>query len=71
MDATQDILHSKWQLLKVQVQQRWGKLTDDDVNQMTGKFEELTSLLRKRYGYGKAQAEIEIKSWLGEREQGH
>jgi hypothetical protein len=27
--------------------------------------------LRQRYGYGKAQAEIEINNWLHDRDQAH
>jgi uncharacterized protein YjbJ (UPF0337 family) len=64
MNATQDILHGKWHELKGQVRQKWGKITDDDFTQLSGKTEELTGVLRQRYGYGKAQAEIEINNWL-------
>jgi uncharacterized protein YjbJ (UPF0337 family) len=64
MDATQDIILGKWHELKGQVRQQWGKLTDDDVAQLSGKTEELVGVLQQRYGYGKAQAEIKIKQWL-------
>ena len=64
MDATQDVLFSKWHELKGQVRQKWSKLTDDDLTQLNGNTEELANLLRQRYGYGKAQAEIEINNWI-------
>lgn len=64
MEATQDILFGKWHELKGQVRQQWGKLTDDDVLQLSGKTEELAGVLQQRYGYGKAQAETEINNWL-------
>lgn len=64
MDANQDILQSKWPELKGQVRQQWGKLTGDDLARLSGKIDELTGILRLRYGYGKAQAEIEIENWL-------
>jgi uncharacterized protein YjbJ (UPF0337 family) len=64
MDATRDILLGKWHELKGQVRQQWGKLTDDDFTRLSGKTEELVSVLQQRYGYGKAQAEIEINNWL-------
>jgi uncharacterized protein YjbJ (UPF0337 family) len=69
MSASQDILLGKWRELKGQVQQRWGKLTDDDLARLNGKTEELVGVLQQRYGYGKAQAEIEINHWLGDQEQ--
>ena len=71
MDATQDILYDKWHELKVQVRQQWGKLTDDDLTRLSGKTEELAGILQQRYGYGKAQAEIEINNWLRDRDQAH
>ena len=64
MDANQDILQGKWSELKGQVQQQWGKLTDDDLTRLSGNTEELTWVLRQRYGYGQAQAEIEIDNWV-------
>jgi uncharacterized protein YjbJ (UPF0337 family) len=64
MDTTQDILFGKWHELKGQVRQQWGKLTDDDLTRLSGKTEELAGVLQQRYGYAKAQAEIEINNWL-------
>ncbi|MGD0173375.1 MAG: CsbD family protein [Anaerolineales bacterium] len=66
MDTTQDILLGKWHELKGQVRQQWGKLTDDDMTRLSGKTEELAGVLQQRYGYSKAQAEIEINKWLRE-----
>ena len=64
MDATKDILLGKWHELKGQVRQQWGKLTDDDITRLSGKTEELAGVLQQRYGFGKAQAEMEINNWL-------
>ena len=64
MNTTKDILLGRWHELKGQVRQQWGKLTDDDLTRLSGKTEELVGVLQQRYGYGKAQAEIEINNWL-------
>lgn len=64
MDATKDILQGKWHELKGKVRGQWGKLTDDDLTKLSGKTEELAGVLQQRYGYSKAQAEIEINKWL-------
>ena len=69
MNASKDILFGKWHELKGQVRQRWGKLTDDDFTRMSGKTEELAGALQQRYGYGKAQAELEINNWLRKLDQ--
>jgi uncharacterized protein YjbJ (UPF0337 family) len=68
MAANQDILFGKWHELKGQVRNQWGKLTDDDFARLSGKTEELAGALQQRYGYGKAQAEIEINNWLNSRD---
>ena len=64
MDANQDILQDQWREIKSQVKQHWGKLTDADVQQLHGTTEELAGVLQQRYGYGKAQAKIEINQWV-------
>ncbi len=64
MDANQDILKSQWPERKGHVKQHWAKLTDDDIQQINGILEELAGVLRLRYGYGEAQAEMEIDFWL-------
>ena len=69
MDTTKDILFARWHELEGKVKQKWGKLTDDDLAQLSGKTEELVSVLQRRYGYGKAQAEIEIYNWLHDHDQ--
>jgi len=69
METTKDILYGKWHELKGQVRQKWGKLTDDDFDRLSGKTEELAGVLQQRYGYGKAQAEIEINKWLHDHNQ--
>jgi uncharacterized protein YjbJ (UPF0337 family) len=60
----QEVLQGKWHELKGQVRQQWGRLTDDDVTQLSGKTEELAGILQQRYGYSKAKAETQIHNWL-------
>ena len=66
MDVNQDILEGKWHELKGLVRQQWGKLTDDDVERMSGKMEEFSGVLQQRYGYDKAQADKAIDDWVKE-----
>jgi uncharacterized protein YjbJ (UPF0337 family) len=71
MDVNQDLLSSKWPKLKGQVKQQWGKLTDADVQPLSGTTAELAGILRQRYGYGKAQAEIAINQWVSNHDTTH
>ena len=45
------------------MKEKWGKLTDDDVEVIAGKKEQLVGRLQERYGYSKEQAEKELNSW--------
>jgi uncharacterized protein YjbJ (UPF0337 family) len=59
-----DRIEGNWTEFKGKVQQKWGKLTDDDLGVIEGKRKELSGRLQQRYGYAKDQAEKEIDSWL-------
>lgn len=58
-----DQVEGKWKQFKGVTQQKWGKLTDDDLDVINGKQEELVGKLQERYGYTKEQAEKNIKDW--------
>jgi uncharacterized protein YjbJ (UPF0337 family) len=58
-----DVFEGKWKQLKGSVKQRWGKLTDDDLTQLSGKKDELVGKLQERYGYTKEQATREADEW--------
>jgi uncharacterized protein YjbJ (UPF0337 family) len=66
MYTNQDRLMSQWPELKSQVSQHWGKLTADDLTRLNGPIADLVLVLRERYGYGHAQAILEIDRWLGD-----
>ena len=59
-----DRIEGNWREFQGKVQKQWGKLTDDDLNVVSGKREELAGRLQQRYGYAKDQAEKEIDTWL-------
>jgi len=52
-----DRVEGNWKQFKGQAQQKWGKLTDDDLDVVKGKRTELSGRLQERYGYQKDQAE--------------
>jgi uncharacterized protein YjbJ (UPF0337 family) len=59
-----DRVEGNWKTFKGQVQQKWGKLTNDDLDVIEGKRTELAGRLQQRYGYAKDEAEKDIDSWL-------
>lgn len=60
----QDIFEGKWKEMKGQVKEWWGKLTDDDLERVEGKADQLVGLLQQKYGYTKEYAEEEINRRL-------
>ena len=61
-----DILEGKWKKVKGTVKEKWGELTDDELDKSAGRFEKLAGLLQERYGYAKDQAEQELDDFLEE-----
>jgi uncharacterized protein YjbJ (UPF0337 family) len=59
-----DRVEGNWKTFKGQVQQKWGKLTNDDIDVIEGKRTELSGRLQERYGYAKDEAEKNIDTWL-------
>lgn len=59
-----DVLKGKWLQLKGKVRSQWGKLTDDELDQINGNSEQLVGLLQERYGYAKDRAEREVNTFM-------
>ena len=65
-----DVLKGKWQQLKGEARIQWGKLTDDDLDQIQGNAEKLAGKLQERYGYAKDQAQKEVDDFIRRRQAG-
>ena len=55
-----DIMEGDWQRLKGKVREQWGKLTNDDLDVIAGKREQLVGLLQQRYGKTREEVEQEV-----------
>lgn len=58
-----DTMQGNWEQLKGKVQQKWGKLTDDDLDVVEGKRTELAGRIQERYGIARDEAEKQIDEW--------
>ncbi|MEZ5316366.1 MAG: CsbD family protein [Vicinamibacterales bacterium] len=65
-----DQMQGQWKQLKGEARTMWGKLTDDDLEQIQGNTETLVGRLQERYGYARAKAEEEVNHFL-ERHPAH
>jgi uncharacterized protein YjbJ (UPF0337 family) len=59
-----DILSGQWKQIRGKVQQKWGDLTNDDLDRINGKRTELEGVLQERYGYSKDQVSREVDNFL-------
>ncbi len=62
--STSDILEGKWNQFKGNVKQKWGKLTDDELDQIQGKRDKLIGVIQEKYGKNKMEAEKEVDEYL-------
>ena len=61
-----DTFKGQWNQLKGRVRTQWGKLTDDDVDQIQGNAEILLGKLQERYGRSKDEARRDLDRFLEE-----
>lgn len=59
-----DQLEGKWKQVKGSARQKWGKLTDDDIDVIAGKRDQLIGKLQERYGFAREQAEKQADEWV-------
>lgn len=55
-----DRIEGNWKQFSGKVQQQWGKLTNDDLDVIDGRREELSGRIQKVYGLSKDEADRQI-----------
>ncbi len=58
-----DQIKGNWRQFRGKAQQQWGKLTNDDLDVVEGKREELVGRIQTRYGIVREDAERQVKDW--------
>jgi uncharacterized protein YjbJ (UPF0337 family) len=58
-----DQIKGNWTQVKGKAQQQWGKLTNDDLDVIEGKREELVGRIQERYGIEKEEAEKQVSDF--------
>ena len=61
MNATS--LKGMWNQVKGEAKIQWGKLTDDDLDQVEGNADKLMGKIQERYGYERDRAEREVSQF--------
>lgn len=55
-----DTMQGNWKEIKGKAKERWGKLTNDDLDVIEGKADQLAGKIQQRYGKSKDEADREV-----------
>jgi uncharacterized protein YjbJ (UPF0337 family) len=55
-----DTIEGNWRQVKGKLKERWGKLTDDELDQVEGNYEMLCGKIQKAYGLSRDEVERDL-----------
>lgn len=58
-----DQIEGNWKQFKGKVKEQWGELTDDHINAIAGRRDQLSGKIQESYGISKEEAEKQISEW--------
>ena len=65
-----DRIEGNWKQLQGKTLEQWGKLTNDDIDVIAGRRDQLAGKLQERCGIAKDVAEKQIKDWEDKADDG-
>ena len=57
-------VEGNWKQFKGKVKEKWGNLTNDDLDRVAGRRDQLEGIIQERYGVAKDQVRQDIDRWL-------
>ena len=58
-----DVIKGDWKQFKGHVKKKWDKLTDDNLDAIAGKRDQLAAMIQEIYRITKDQAELQVKAF--------
>jgi uncharacterized protein YjbJ (UPF0337 family) len=58
-----DRIEGNWKIMKGKVKEQWGKLTDDDLDVIAGKRDQMIGRIQERYGCQRDEAERQVDAF--------
>jgi len=62
-------IEGNWKQFKGIAKQQWGKLTDDQLDVIAGKREQLSGKIQEAYGMTKDETEKQLSDWQGRQKE--
>jgi uncharacterized protein YjbJ (UPF0337 family) len=59
-----DVLKGKWLQLKGQIKEKWGEISDDELDRIAGQRDQLVGKIQERYGIAKDAANRELDALI-------
>ena len=59
-----DRVEGNWKTFKGQVKEQWGKLTDDEIDEVAGRRDQLEGKIQAKYGKAKDEVREDVDNWL-------
>lgn len=59
-----DQVEGKWKQYKGEMKEKWGKLTDDDLDVIEGRRQQLVGKIQEYYGYARDEAEKQADEFV-------
>lgn len=56
----QDRIQGRWKQIKGKIRERWGRLTDDDLDVIAGRRDQLLGRIQQRHGLAREEAERQV-----------
>jgi uncharacterized protein YjbJ (UPF0337 family) len=57
-------IEGNWKQVKGKVKEKWGALTDDDLERINGQRDQLEGKIQERYGIAKDMVRKDVDDWL-------
>lgn len=70
MAVNWDVIKGNWKQLKGEARQQWGKITDDEWEQIGGEKDKLVGKLQEHYGWSREEADRRADEQLGRMQSG-
>ena len=62
-------IEGNWNQIKGKVKERWGRISDDQLNSIAGKRDQLVAALQQAYSFPRDEADRQVVEWekIGDR----
>lgn len=57
-------VEGNWTQMRGEVKRQWGKLTNDELDEISGNFDKMVGKIQAQYGISREEAERQVNDWM-------